>query len=75
MENRVRVALLTANPLQIYRSGSVPTNGIADIRLVITVAPQNICPHGSTYPKKAVAIVKNGIITPTNQACMYKNDP
>jgi hypothetical protein len=39
--------------------------GIADSKLVITVAPQkDICPHGSTYPKKAVAIRINKIITP-----------
>lgn len=43
---------------------------MAENRFVITVAPQNdICPHGKTYPKKAVAIVKNKINTPTNQAC------
>jgi hypothetical protein len=40
--------------------------GTAENRLVITVAPQNdICPHGKTYPKNAVAIVINKIITPT----------
>jgi hypothetical protein len=39
--------------------------GTADSRFVITVAPQkDICPHGSTYPIKAVAIVMNRIITP-----------
>jgi hypothetical protein len=33
--------------------------------LVITVAPQkDICPHGRTYPKKAVAIRIKMIITP-----------
>jgi hypothetical protein len=32
---------------------------------VITVAPQNdICPHGRTYPRKAVAIVTKKIRTP-----------
>jgi hypothetical protein len=39
--------------------------GMAENRLVITVAPQNlICPHGRTYPIKAVAIVKIKIRTP-----------
>jgi len=39
--------------------------GIAEIKLVITVAPQNdICPHGNTYPKNAVAIKINKIPTP-----------
>lgn len=38
---------------------------MAENKLVITVAPQNlICPHGSTYPIKAVAIVKINKITP-----------
>lgn len=31
---------------------------MAEKMLVITVAPQNdICPHGSTYPKNAAAMV------------------
>jgi hypothetical protein len=39
--------------------------GTGDIRFVITVAPQkDICPHGSTYPIKAVAIVMNKIDPP-----------
>jgi hypothetical protein len=45
--------------------------GTADNRLVITVAPQNdICPHGRTYPTKAVAIVMNISITPTLHVCV-----
>jgi len=36
--------------------------------LVITVAAQkDICPQGNTYPKKAVAIDNNKIVTPLNQ--------
>jgi len=32
---------------------------------VITVAPQNdICPHGRTYPRKAVPMVISIMITP-----------
>ena len=47
--NRVRVALLTDGPPQIQVTIVFPTYGMADIRLVITVAPQNdICPHGRT---------------------------
>jgi hypothetical protein len=39
--------------------------GMAENRLVITDAPQNlICPHGRMYPMNAVAIVKKKIITP-----------
>jgi hypothetical protein len=42
--------------------------GIAEQRLVITVAPQKlICPHGKTYPIKAVITSKRKIITPVAQ--------
>jgi len=38
---------------------------MAEKILVITVAPQNlICPHGRTYPIKAVAIVIMKTVTP-----------
>ena len=48
-KNRVRVALSTENPPQIHSTRFVPIYGIAERRLVITVAPQNdICPHGKT---------------------------
>lgn len=76
VKNRVSVALSTAKPPQIHWTSSVPMYGIAENKFVITVAPQNdICPHGSTYPRKAVAITKNKIITPTDQVCRYRNDP
>jgi len=75
-KNRVRVALSTANPPHTHWTTSVPTYGIADRRFVITVAPQNdICPHGSTYPRNAVAIVRNRITTPTHHVCMKLYDP
>jgi hypothetical protein len=39
--------------------------GMAEKRLVITVAPQKlICPQGSTYPINAVAIVRINRRTP-----------
>lgn len=64
-KNRVRVALSTENPPQIHSTRFVPMYGIAERRLVITVAPQNdICPHGKTYPTNAVAITVNRRITP-----------
>ena len=48
-KNQVRVALSTENPPQIHSTRFVPMYGIAERRLVITVAPQNdICPHGRT---------------------------
>jgi hypothetical protein len=50
--------------------------GIADIMFVITAAPQkDICPHGSTYPIKAVAIVINRITTPVIHVWMRLYDP
>lgn len=72
-KNRVRVALSTEKPPQIHSTRSVPIYGIADKRLVITVAPQkDIWPHGSTYPIKAVAITANSRITPTFQVSVYR---
>lgn len=42
-----------------------PTQGIAEIMLVITVAPQNdICPQGNTYPIKAAPMDARRITTP-----------
>ena len=68
VKNRVKVAFLTANPPQIHCTRSVPIYGTADIRLVMTVAPQkDICPQGKTYPKNAVPITRNRMITPTDQ--------
>ena len=65
------VALSTANPPHTHCTTSVPTYGIADRRLVITVAPQNdICPQGNTYPINAVVIVRNKIATPIDHVCM-----
>lgn len=67
-KNRLRVALSTANPPHIHSTSILPMYGIAEKRLVITVAPQNlICPHGRTYPMKAVAIVRMNRITPRFQ--------
>jgi hypothetical protein len=47
-KNRVSVALSTANPPHTQWTISFPAYGIADSKFVITVAPQNICPHGNT---------------------------
>jgi hypothetical protein len=57
--------LSTLKPPQSQYTIESPIIGIAEARFVITVAPQkDICPHGSTYPKKAVIIVNKKIITP-----------
>lgn len=64
-KNRVKAELPTANPPHSHKTISSPTYGIALKRFVITVAPQNlICPQGSTYPKKAVAIVSSKMVHP-----------
>ena len=48
-KNRVKVALSTANPPHIHITKSPPIYGIAENKLVITVAPQkDIWPQGRT---------------------------
>jgi hypothetical protein len=62
------------NPPHNHKTNCVPHSGIVEIRLVITVAPQNdIWPQGKTYPKKAVAITKIRIEVPDNQVFSKKN--
>jgi hypothetical protein len=64
-KNRFKVGCDTEGPPQIHVTRSFPTRGIADRTPVITVAPQNdICPHGSTYPRNAVAITISMITLP-----------
>jgi len=59
-KNRFRVGFDTEGPPQIHVMISFPKIGIAESTPVITVAPQNdIWPHGKTYPKNAVAIVRS----------------
>lgn len=48
-KNRFNVAWPTENPPHSHWTIKFPIKGIAETKLVITVAPQNdICPHGST---------------------------
>lgn len=64
-KNRLSVALSTAKPPQIHSTSILPRYGIAENRLVMTVAPQNlIWPQGRTYPMNAVAMVATNKITP-----------
>lgn len=66
VKNRLRVALSIENPPHNHFTRSLPKQGSADNKLVITVAPhKDICPQGNTYPKNAVAIITNNNITPT----------
>ncbi len=65
-KNLFKVGLSTENPPQRRSTMLSPTNGMAENRLVITVAPQKlIWPQGNTYPMKAVAIIKRKIVTPS----------
>jgi hypothetical protein len=66
---------LIENPPQTHSTIYCPIYGIAEIRFVITIAPQNdICPHGKTYPMNAVPIDKNKIVTPINHTCNSLNE-
>jgi len=75
-KNRFSVAfLIEYSPPQIHSIIVVPIYGIAVVRFVITVAPQyDICPHGRTYPRNAVAIDIMKIITPLNHVLLRLND-
>ena len=59
--------LLIENPPQIHNTIVSSMQGIADRRLIITVAPQyDICPQGNTYPINAAVIdIKRIIILQT----------
>jgi len=75
VKNRDRVAWLTENPPHNHSTRVGPKYGIADIRLVMTVAPQNdICPHGRTYPRKAVLIRVTIISSPDNHVWVNLNE-
>lgn len=75
-KKRLSVALSTANPPQIHSTIIFPTYGIAENRLVITVAPQKlIWPHGSTYPIKAVAMVRIKSVTPILHVSIIMKEP
>ena len=68
-KNLVRVALPTEYPPHNQKTIWSPTYGMAEKKLVITVAPQkDIWPQGSTYPKKAVAIIKTSKRSPEDHS-------
>lgn len=72
VKNRFNVAMPIENPPQSHFTSISPTIGIADKRLVITVAPQNdICPQGNTYPRKAVPMSIS--ITPIPESHVWVN--
>ena len=71
-KNRISVGSLTENPPHIHSTRAFPRYGIAEKMLVITVAPQNdICPHGKTYPRNAVAISTTRIDIPDSHVWLF----
>jgi hypothetical protein len=71
-KNRVSVGCLTENPPHIHSTSVFPKYGIAEKMFVITVAPQNdICPHGRTYPRNAVAINRISRIIPEDHTSFF----
>tara|TARA_B110000459_G_scaffold155555_1_gene170063 strand:+ start:968 stop:1120 length:153 start_codon:yes stop_codon:yes gene_type:complete len=49
LKKRFNVALSTEKPPHNHSTIETPITGIAETKLVMTVAPQNdICPHGRT---------------------------
>lgn len=69
------MAWLIENPPHNHSTIVCPRYGTAERRLVITVAPQNdICPHGRTYPRKAVPIKIKIIDNPDNQVWVSLNE-
>lgn len=72
-KNRVRVGLSTENPPHAHSTSVWPMYGMAENKLVITVAPQkDICPQGKTYPTKAVAIRARRRTIPMFQVSLFK---
>jgi len=64
-KNRFSVGWDTEKFPHSHSTSIFPNIGMAEKILVITVAPQNdIWPHGKTYPRNAVAINANRIVTP-----------
>jgi len=71
-KKRFNVAFATENPPHSHCTILTPAIGIAEAKLVITVAPQkDICPHGRTYPKNAAAIVIRRIKIPEDQVSFF----
>lgn len=71
-KNRFRVGKETENPPQSHITTVLPRYGTAEKMFVITVAPQNdICPHGRTYPRKAVAINMESRVIPLTHGIFF----
>ncbi len=71
-KNRFRVGWETEKFPHNHWTRSLPIIGIAENKLVITVAPQNdIWPHGRTYPRKAAAMVITISPIPVDQTAFF----
>jgi len=75
VKNRFKVACDTEKSPQIQVTRILPTIGIEENILVITVAPHiDICPQGRVYPKKEIIISKRNIKTPEFQVILFLKD-
>jgi hypothetical protein len=71
-KNRFKVGWETEKFPHNHWTRSLPIIGIAENKLVITVAPQNdIWPHGRTYPRKAAAMVITISPIPVDQTAFF----
>lgn len=71
-KNRFKVGCDTEKFPHSHCTKSLPIIGMAENKLVITVAPQNdICPHGRTYPRKAAAMVITISPIPVDQTAFF----
>ena len=65
LQNLCNDASVIEKPPHNKQIKSGPIKGNPANKFVITIAAQKlICPHGNTYPKKAVAIIINHKATP-----------
>jgi len=74
-KNRFRVGFLTENPPHTHLTIVFPRIGTTERKFVITEVPQkDICPHGRTYPRKAVTIVARKIVIPDIHVSLILNE-
>jgi len=72
-KNRFSVGCEMDGPPHNHVTRSLPIIGIEVNTPVMTVAPQNdICPHGRTYPRKAVAMVIKRIMIPDSHGMGFR---
>lgn len=69
------MGLPTENPPHTHLTIILPNKGITERKLVMTEVPQkDICPHGKTYPTKAVIINIKKIVIPVIHVSLILNE-